>query len=98
MNLGQAVAVCLYELKRNARATTPGSRQASHSEPASAEMLELITTKLVAALHASGYVKTGLTDSPEEKARRLVLRLKFSAADAAVFLGMLRQILWKLGD
>jgi tRNA C32,U32 (ribose-2'-O)-methylase TrmJ len=36
--------------------------------------------------------------SAEEKARRLVRRLNITARDAPVLLGMLRQILWKLGE
>jgi tRNA C32,U32 (ribose-2'-O)-methylase TrmJ len=32
----------------------------------------------------------------EKKVRRLMLRLKLEAQDAEVFLGMLRQISWKL--
>jgi tRNA C32,U32 (ribose-2'-O)-methylase TrmJ len=35
--------------------------------------------------------------STEEKVRRLVRRLNVAAHDAPVLLGMLRQILWKVG-
>jgi len=36
--------------------------------------------------------------SSEEKVRRLVRRLHLAAKDAPVLLGMLRQILWKIGE
>ena len=32
----------------------------------------------------------------EKKARRLILRFKMEAYDAKLFLGMVRQIVWKL--
>jgi tRNA/rRNA methyltransferase len=35
--------------------------------------------------------------STEEKVRRLVRRLDIAARDAPVLMGMLRQVLWKVG-
>ncbi|HTS77818.1 MAG TPA: TrmJ/YjtD family RNA methyltransferase [Bryobacteraceae bacterium] len=94
MNLGQAVAVCLYELVRNPAAAraTPEPRR-----PASAGDLERITQILEEVLEKSGYVHARVAASTELKIRRLVRRLDLNAHDAAVWLGMLRQILWKLG-
>ena len=91
MNLGQAVAVCLYELVREARA----GRAAEKPQPATAGEVERITTVLFDALQASGYVKPTAT-SAREKIRRLVRRLHIEASDADIWLGMLRQIVWKL--
>ena len=88
MNLGQAVAVCLYELVRECRpAVIPTA-----SESATAEELERLTTVLSDALVASGYTKKGALDSTTEKARRLVRRLRLSSEDADLLLGMLRKI------
>lgn len=92
MNLGQAVAVCLYEL---ARPESPPPALAP-GRPAKAEEVERLTALLLNALRASGYVKPRTTTSSEEKVRRLVRRLNLEAGDAGVLLGMLRQILWKL--
>ena len=94
MNLGQAVAVCLYELVRRPAAarTVPEPLR-----PASAADTELITVRLLEALRRSGYVNPVTEGSTEEKVRRLVRRLSPTAHDAPVLLGMLRQILWKLG-
>ena len=92
MNLGQAVAVCLYELARGSHpAPTP-----ERIQPAIAGDVERLTAVLHEALRASGYLKPGAAAPTEEKLRRLVRRLHLSSADAEVWLGMLRQILWKL--
>src|SRR5215472_199855 len=53
MNLGQAVAVCLYEIARDAKAT---GKPEKHKIAAAAE-IERITTTLFEVLQASGYVK-----------------------------------------
>jgi tRNA/rRNA methyltransferase len=92
MNLGQAVAVCLYEVVRAGKAT----RSDAKSRPATAAQLERITTQLFEALRMSGYVKPRAAPVTEEKVRRMVRRLKLSTEDAEVWLGMLRQIGWKL--
>ncbi|HSK45853.1 MAG TPA: TrmJ/YjtD family RNA methyltransferase [Candidatus Binatia bacterium] len=101
MNLGQAVAVCLYELARDAGATRnrPGSKPISKTEkPKSATSAELerITTMLIDALRASGYLGERSITAKEEKIRRMVRRLEFSSVDAELLLGMLRQMLWKM--
>ena len=94
MNLGQAVAVCLYELAR-LPATTPA---AEAPKLATAGQLERITALLFQALAASGYVKPRTASSTEEKVRRLVRRLQMPAEDAEIWLGILRQMAWKLGQ
>ena len=92
MNLGQAVAVCLYELARGSRPALPLDK----FQPATAGEIERITTVLLEALRCSGYLKPGSGAPTEEKLRRLVRRLRLPASDAEVWLGMLRQMLWKL--
>jgi TrmH family RNA methyltransferase len=92
MNLGQAVAVCLYELSREVRRPARDEKSAQ----ATAGHIELITTMLLDSLHASGYVNPRSRSRVEEKVRRLVRRLNLSGEDAKVWLGMMRQISWKL--
>jgi len=94
MNLGQAVAVCLYELTRDPRA---GAARPEPQKIAAAADTEQITLMLVEALERSGYIKPLTAESARSKVRRLVRRLNLSARDAPVGMGMLRQILWKLG-
>jgi tRNA/rRNA methyltransferase len=93
MNLGQAVAVCLYELARDSRAAAPRPEKLKLALAADTEQ---ITAMLVEALERSGYIKPLTAASAKTKVRRLVRRLNLSARDAPVVLGMLRQILWKL--
>jgi tRNA/rRNA methyltransferase len=94
MNLGQAVALCLYELARDPKAVEGEPERVT---PAAAADNEQITRLLLEALAESGYTKPLTAASTEEKVRRLVRRLNLSRKDAPVVLGMLRQILWKLG-
>jgi tRNA/rRNA methyltransferase len=91
MNLGQAVAVTLYELTRSA----PPASVAEHPT-ASSDLLERITSALLEALELSGYTIPNGSTATEEKARRMIHRLAFDDRDAEVLLGMLRQIVWKL--
>jgi tRNA/rRNA methyltransferase len=97
MNLGQAVAVCLYELVRGQK-TAPAKAMPAKKEKTSATSgeLERLTQVLLEVLRASGYVKPR-TAAAEEKLRRLVRRMELNANDAEVLLGMVRQIAWKLG-
>jgi len=99
MNLGQAVAVCLYEIARDPQATPQPEK---HSAASAAE-LERITSVLLEGLRASGYLKSSPSGfqkrrsaaPTDEKIRRFVRRLNFSSSDADLCLGILRQILWK---
>lgn len=92
MNLGQAVAICLYELRRNPQAA---ALRFDPPATASAESYEAFTALLLDLLRHSGYVNTRTSTSTELKVRRLVRRLGLPAPDASTWLGMLRQILWK---
>lgn len=92
MNLGQAVAVCLYEIARSAST----QQDAAQGAYATAGDNEQISGILLEALHRSGYVKPGNDKVTPKKVRSLILRLNLTACDAKVLLGMVRQIVWKL--
>ena len=92
MNLGQAIAVCLFGLARS----VADERTPIDDEPAPAGEIEKITQNLYDALKISGYVKPGNDAVSERKVRRLMLRLNLQSVDAKVLLGMMRQMLWKL--
>lgn len=92
MNLGQAVAVSLYELTRGVK---PEST-ASAAERASAAVNEQISRLLLEALADSGYIQPGSETACENKVRSMVLRFGLDPGDATVFLGMARQIVWRL--
>jgi TrmH family RNA methyltransferase len=92
MNLGLAVAVCLYEHARHPESPTPAEKR----ELPSAEQLEHIAKGLLEALHISGYVKPGTDKMFEKKARQLILKMNLAAHAPQLLLGKLPQILWKL--
>jgi tRNA/rRNA methyltransferase len=92
MNLGQAVAVCLYEIVRDA----PAASQPEAQSAPPGELIEQLTTALFEALRASGYLKPKTSAYTEAKIRRRVRRLKLSTEDAEAWIGMLRQMNWKM--
>ena len=92
MNLGQAVAICMYELARDSKVARPAAKEKS----ATAGEVERIVPVLLEALSNTSYFKPPKTVHSEEKLRRLIRRLNLSADDAKVLLGMIRQIAWKL--
>lgn len=94
MNLGQAVAVCLYELVRDAKVARGSSGKIVM---AGAEELERITLILMETIRASGYLDRRKISDVEERMRRMVRRMGLQARDSEVWLGILRQIVWKLG-
>ena len=92
MNLGQAVAVCLHELVRPLRLAATRVNRATAT---SAEMDRLMSV-LLEVLISSGYLKSAPSSLTEEKIHRLVRRLDLSAEDAELWLGIFRQIRWKI--
>ncbi len=93
MNLGQAVAVCLYELIRESSAARRIPRRPRRARAAE---LERLTELMLDALQRSGYLNPRTVTSTTLKTRRLVRRLDLSARDAEILMGMFRQIIWKL--
>jgi TrmH family RNA methyltransferase len=99
MNLGQAVAVCLYELVREGAPEA----DAQHNRPTpvvtgpvvTGEDAEQITRMLIDVLEKSGYTNRITSISTEQKVRRWIRSLRIGRRDAALLLGILRQILWK---
>jgi|SRR5579864_549032 len=92
MNLGQAVAVCLYEL---ARERVLVSKRETRPTASSAEV-DRLSSLLLDSLRTCGYMKPTSAVPTEEKVRRLVRRLKLSPDDAHLLEGMFRQILWQM--
>jgi len=92
MNLGQAVAVCLYELARK-NGTISSKERPRHAE---AGDLERMTELLFDAARQSGYVKPRTSEVTKEKLRRMVRRLQMAPEDSVLWLGLLRQIDWAL--
>lgn len=91
MNLGQAVAVCLYEFNRSVRVKQRRSRLDA-VEGAEAEQL---TRMLLDLLEKSGYTNRITAVSTEQKIRRWIRRMRLARRDVPLLLGILRQVLWK---
>ncbi len=100
MNLGQAAAVCLYDLVRGAGAETAealGSAAASAPEPFAPEAeTERLGALLCEMLDRTEYRRHHPANSDAAAIRRLVLRMRLSKTDAQVWMGIVRQVLWKL--
>ena len=90
MNLGQAVAVALYEIGRPRSSAT-----VEKSKPATAAEVDRITGLLIEALHFSGFIHPRREVPTEEKVRRLIRRLNLAQSDTEMWMSILRQILWK---
>jgi TrmH family RNA methyltransferase len=91
MNLGQAVAVCLYELIR-----VPGRHSAKGvPDVAEAAEVERFLALLTEMLEETGYTRRHPSNCDEAQIRRLVLRMGLSANDIPVWMGIVRQALWK---
>jgi TrmH family RNA methyltransferase len=94
MNLGQAVAVCLYELVRR-----PGALL-DKGVPRAAEAAEVerFTELFAEMLGQTGYARRHPANCDEAQIRRLVLRMGLSANDLSVWMGIVRQVLWKINN
>jgi TrmH family RNA methyltransferase len=104
MNLGQAAAVCLYELVRESPSASdpqtsvvPPETAGHPTDPVTAAQLELITSLLDDVLGATEYPRRHAHNADPVHIRRLVRRAGADAIDAPVWIGILKQILWKLG-
>ena len=92
MNLGQAVAVCLYELIRDGRAAGRSEKQVL----AKGGEIERITELLADVLSTSSYMLPQRAAETEQRIRRMLRRLKLSAQDVEAWLGILRHIQWQM--
>src|SRR6202789_2679615 len=95
MNLGQAVAVCLYELVRDAKAAK-FEQALEKAPPATAGEVERFTAILTEALSSSGFLDRRTVADADDRIRRLVRRLNLPTRDATMWTAIMRQIVWKL--
>ena len=93
MNLGQAVAVCLWEMIRPGDAPVAAARMA-----AEAGEVERLNALLYEVLEATEYTRRHSASSDPAHIRRLVHRMSLERADVPAWLGILRQVLWKVRD
>ena len=94
MNLGQAVALCCYELARRSRAVP----QLRTPATVPAETRERILEMLLPILRQSGFLYAESEEAQTRKLRRWVGRLRLAGEDARMLQGILRQVQWKLDN
>jgi TrmH family RNA methyltransferase len=92
MNLGQAVAVCLYELMRGSKKVVAADKH----NAASAGDIDRVAALLLDALQLAGSLDSRSAITTGQKLRRLMRRHNLSAEDAKFWLGMFGQITYKL--
>jgi len=94
MNLGQSVAVCLYELTREG---LEGAKELPllHESPATAEDRERLTQLLLDVMHATGYTRRFPSNAAEPLVRQLTQQLGTTHREAMTWMGILRQILYR---
>jgi len=98
MNLGQAVAVCGYELVRaGVVSPRPPAARVHLSEPANLHSLEHLFERVVRVLDHTGYLKPKTRQATLIKLRRVLLDLALKNNDVRILGGILAQIEWKLG-
>ena len=94
MNLGQAVAVCLYEL--SSWASEPEKSEADERPAAPSAALDLLAGVVEEAMLAAGYSPRTMQPANRHDLRLLLRRLTLSAHDVRRILGLFRRILWRL--
>ena len=92
MNLGQAVAICLYELARDSKRTAVVDTKS----PATSGDIDRVVDLLLDALQLAGSLDSRSAVTTGQKLRRLMRRHNLTAEDAKFWLGMFGQITYKM--
>jgi tRNA/rRNA methyltransferase len=106
MNLGQAVAVCLYELAVRAFLTVETAEDLSQGKDAGfsslicrhaipSSKLELLAGVVEETMRAAGYSPKNMQAAGRHELRVMLRRLTLSEDDMHHILGLFRRILWK---
>jgi tRNA/rRNA methyltransferase len=105
MNLGQAVAVCLYELASRLQQFETHAESESQVAPAintkfaptaTSSNLDLLAGVIEETMLAAGYSPRSMQAANQHDLRLLLRRLAPSAKDTRRILGLFRRILWRL--
>jgi len=100
LNLGQAVAICCYELSRGRNAVSDVSDGSSLSESAGTDAtmgeIEQFLRKSVELMKMSGYFAAGNERRLTEEFRQSLLRARPTKRELSLWLGALDKIEWKI--
>jgi len=98
MNLGQAVAVCAYELARAGVISPRRPRTVVHSSaPANVQSVDHVFERLARVLAEVGYIQPKTREATLIKLRRLLTDLRLTNNDVKILGGIVAQVEWKLG-
>lgn len=99
MNLGQAVALCLYELvSRSLQAGTSALDEEPDEPypPAHSGRIDLLAGVVEQTMAAAGYSPSLMQEANRHDLRLLLRRLTLKERDSRRVLGLFRRILWRL--
>jgi tRNA/rRNA methyltransferase len=98
MNLGQAVAVCLYELATHLAASVAaeGARARGLGLPVDSAQLDLLAEVIEKVTVSAGYSPASMRAANRHDLRLLLRRLSLERRDARRILGFFRRILHRL--
>lgn len=94
MNLGQAVAVCLYELSARTNTAPPADTPASSQVPSAT--LDRLGTLIEETMSAAGYSPESMQEANRHDLRLMLRRLGLNAHDTRRALGYFRRVLHSL--
>jgi tRNA/rRNA methyltransferase len=95
MNLGQAAAVCLYELAGRSSLPALPAAQEELPEPAPAGQLDRLAGLIEETMAAAGYSPRSMQAANHHDLRLMLRRLNPNAQDTRRMMGLFRRILWK---
>jgi TrmH family RNA methyltransferase len=101
MNLGQAAAVCFYELAAHtnsdeAKTRLTSERTESSPPAAAAKNLDLLAGLVERVMDAAPYSPPSMRDANRHDLRLMLCRLAPTEKDVRRLLGLFRRILWRL--
>ena len=97
MNLGQAAAVCLYELTRMESARpSSGPRVEPESVNASAASLDQLADLIERVMTQANYSPPVMQAANAHNLRLMLRRLRLNSSDTRRILGFFRRILWQI--
>ena len=96
INLGQAVAVCLYEIARNPGAADPQPSTSAIVSDAASAQLDRLAALIEETMEAVNYTTRGMRSANGAALRILLRRLMPKDADLRRMMGLFRRILWQL--
>jgi TrmH family RNA methyltransferase len=100
MNLGQAVAVCLYEISRTPDTTGETESQesvTSSTTNADSGQLDRLANLIEETMEAVNYSTRGMRSANGQALRVLLRRLMPNEPDLRRMMGLFRRILWQFG-